>query len=159
MALCTQRRRWSRRTDRGMCCFFVHHCVSPICVLSPTPLLISGDRCGKFNLHRRRRGRIWACLQGNKGMVDWQHLLPYHLLSMTPLSFSFTCTCQQCCGWDLRGSICSLPAQCLFILCPSGLEDQTHTAELHLMCFTDVFCTLKGSTLEVLTLCNLQPVL
>lgn len=73
----------------GMCCFFVHHSVfpPPVCVPSPTPLLISEEKGGECNQDMREwwGGGLRNCLQGNKRMVDWQRVQP-----------SFSTFCRVC---------------------------------------------------------------
>lgn len=62
-----------------MCCFFVHHSVSPVCVPSSTPFLISGGKVWRMQSGHGEVGGwwgVWTCLQGNKEMVDWRHLQP-----------------------------------------------------------------------------------
>lgn len=135
----------------GMCYSFVHHSVSPVCVPSPTPLLISWGRCGECN--QGMRGDIWTCLQGNKGMDDWQCLQPssatFCWASPSSLFFHLYLSAVQ---WlrSLRfaGAIRSALAQHLFIFRPSRPQDRTRTAEPPLSCFADIFCILKGSTLK-----------
>lgn len=85
-------------------CFFVHHGVSPfVYTLShPSSNLwgeVWGMQSGQEGGGGWGWGGIWACRHGNKGMVDWQHLLlsvpPSAVPTSPPRSSSSTCTCQR----------------------------------------------------------------
>lgn len=89
--------------------------------------------------------------QGDGWLAERPALLPLPFCWVSPTllcSHLYLSAVQWLISPRFAGAIRLLLSQYHFILHPSGPQDWTHRAELHLMCYVNTFCIRNGSALK-----------